>query len=239
MTSPSFRDVEQLSTYLDGQLSGTERTRLEARVRSDPELAALLAELRQTRALLRQTPHRRAPRNFTLTPKMAGIRPPVPRLVPALSWASAAAMLLFVCTIAFNLLGSLSLSAAAPRMTSAYGIGGGGKGGAATEAPAVMAAPATMAPAATQALVLATSGPTNGNQADTSTPEVSTFKIPEPTQSVVTNSPAPHTTAPLQRANPVIPWPYIWLGLAVVLSGAALLIRWISRQSFLRKNKSK
>ena len=63
---------------------------------ADRELASALDGLRQTRAVLRRTPKHRAPRNYTLTPKMAGIRPPVPRSVPALSWAAAAAALLFL-----------------------------------------------------------------------------------------------------------------------------------------------
>ena len=82
MTTPSSRDLEQLSAYLDGQLSQSSRTRLETRIQSDPALASALEELRQTRAFLRRTPQRRAPRNFTLTPGMAGIRPPVPRAGP-------------------------------------------------------------------------------------------------------------------------------------------------------------
>ena len=81
MTTPSRRDLEQLSAYLDGQLSQSDRARLEIRIKSDAGLAAALEELRQTRAFLRRTPQRHAPRNFTLTPGMAGIRPPVPRLV--------------------------------------------------------------------------------------------------------------------------------------------------------------
>ena len=113
MTTPSSRDLEQLSTYLDGQLSQSDRTRLEIRIKSDPALASALEELRQTRAFLRHTPQRRAPHNFTLTPKMAGIRPPVPRLVPVLSWASAAAMLLFIFTLGAGLVGQLSFGEAA------------------------------------------------------------------------------------------------------------------------------
>ena len=64
MTPPSSRDLEQLSAYLDGQLSRSDRSRLEARIHSDPAFASALEELRQTRALLRHTPQRRAPRNF-------------------------------------------------------------------------------------------------------------------------------------------------------------------------------
>jgi len=145
MTTPSSRDLEQLSAYLDGQLSRSGRTRLELRIQSDPAFAGALEELRQTRALLRRTPHRRAPRNFTLTPRMAGIRPPVPRAVPMLSWASAVAMLFFIFTLGASLVGQLSFgaatSAAAPMASAPL----------AAAAPAT-AAPATAAPA-TKALV--------------------------------------------------------------------------------------
>ena len=67
--TPSFRDVQQLSAYLDGQLKPSEAARLESRLQSEPGLASIFEELRQTRSLLRQLPQRRAPRNFTLTPK--------------------------------------------------------------------------------------------------------------------------------------------------------------------------
>ena len=131
MTTPSFRDVEQLSAYLDGQLSQAEMSRLEIRIKSEPAIAAVLADLREARTILRRTPKRRLPRNFTLTPKMAGIKPPVPRAVPVFGWASAAAMLLFVFTLGSNLLGRISFGAAAPMLSAApmtsegYGVGGG------------------------------------------------------------------------------------------------------------------
>jgi hypothetical protein len=142
MKSPSSRDLQQLSAYLDGQLSQPDRSRLEARIHSDLALASALQELRQTRAVLRRIPHRRAPRNFTLTPRMAGIRPPVPRLVPVFSWASAVAMLFFIFTLGASLVGQLSFGAA----TSAAAPMPSGAGPLAAAAPAT-AAPATIAPA--------------------------------------------------------------------------------------------
>jgi anti-sigma factor RsiW len=150
MKSPSFRDMEALSAYLDGQISPSERTRLEKRVQSDAALAAALQEFSQTRALLRRTPQRRAPRNFTLTPRMAGIRPPMPRLVPVFSWASAVAMLLVIFTLGAGLVGRLSAGTAAPILAAAPSGGiGGGPPAAATQAPA-LAAPATAAPSPTK-----------------------------------------------------------------------------------------
>lgn len=208
MNTTTFRDLERLSAYLDGQLPQAEKTRLQSRLAADPALAAALEELRQTRTVLRRTPQRRAPRNFTLTPKMAGIRPPVPRAAPALSWASAVAMLLFVCTLGGNLLGPLSLSAAAPRMAVApeYGIGGG-------------------PPEEAQADV-------NTEAYITPTPEMFALTAPEPTA-------APEARVaelPQQKtARPFDPWLVVWPSLAVLLLGAALLIRGASLRAFRKK----
>lgn len=70
----SSRDWEALSAYLDGQLAQKERAHLEARLQEDAALRSGLEELRRTRAVLRRQPGLRAPRNFTLTPHMAGLR---------------------------------------------------------------------------------------------------------------------------------------------------------------------
>lgn len=99
---PTFRDVEKISVYLDGQLPEVEMRRLTARLESDPQLAAVAGDLRQARALLRQTPRRRVPRNFVLTPHMAGIKPPVPRIIAVMRLASALAAILFFITFAVN-----------------------------------------------------------------------------------------------------------------------------------------
>jgi anti-sigma factor RsiW len=65
-------DIEQLSAYLDGVLSDSERAVLEVRLNTDPDLRAELDELRQTIALVKALPPMRAPRNFTLTREMVG-----------------------------------------------------------------------------------------------------------------------------------------------------------------------
>ena len=75
----NFREIEQLSSYLDGQLSSSESKRLEARIASDPELASAFNDLRAARGILRKLPARKAPRNFTLTRQMVGLKPPLPR----------------------------------------------------------------------------------------------------------------------------------------------------------------
>jgi len=153
------RDLELLSSYLDGQLTPSDSARLESRLKSDRELISALDDLRAARTLLRQLPKRRAPRNFTLTRKMVGLNPPLPRSYPAFRFATVVATLLFFFTFGVNTL--------APQLSqvSPFGMGGGAPAepeifsaapAAATEAPAFQEAaateaPATEAPAATDA----------------------------------------------------------------------------------------
>ena len=100
---------ELLSAYLDGELNQRERTLLEARLKSEPELQARLEALRQTVSLVRALPQVQAPRNFILTPAM--VRADRPRaasrrwLAPALTFATGAVGLLCVVVLTTGLLG--------------------------------------------------------------------------------------------------------------------------------------
>lgn len=96
ITRISPRDWENLSAYIDDQLSPRERSRLEARLRQSLEMRNALEELRRTRQLLRSLPAVHAPRNFTLTPEMVGVRREVPRSYPVLRLVSAMATMLLV-----------------------------------------------------------------------------------------------------------------------------------------------
>src|SRR5512143_3957344 len=98
------RDIELLSSYLDGQLSSSDATRLEARLLKDPELRSVLRDLRSARSVLRQLPMRKAPRNFTLTPQMVGKNPPLPRAYPAFRLTSVLATLLLFVSFGLNFL---------------------------------------------------------------------------------------------------------------------------------------
>lgn len=118
------RDLELLSAYLDGELKPSDSTKLEIRLKTDPELASVLTDLRATRTLLRKLPSRKAPRNFTLTRKMAGQNPPLPRSYPAFRFATALATLLFFFTFGLNFVGA-QIAAQPPQ---AFGMGGGGSG---------------------------------------------------------------------------------------------------------------
>ena len=219
MKSLSFRDMEQLSAYLDGQLSPARKTRLEKRIRSDQALVAALEEIHQTRSLLRRMPRRHVPRNFTLTARMAGIRAPVPRAVPALSWASAAAMLLFIFTLGANLVGKISFGASAPMLAAAPSGFGGGPA-AATQAPAI-AAPATASPTELRSDQTAQMKPTQ---------EIFAMSAPEAA------TPETNPTLKSQPKAP-IPWLIIWAGLAILLSAVALLVWSLNQFAFRRKNR--
>jgi len=115
---PSFQEIKKLSLYLDGQLSSKQETRLEEALRSDPRLLGYLTELSESRRILRQTPVRRVPHNFTLSPNMAGVKPPVPLALPVFRFASVIAAVLLFFSFMVNLVGPLQASpnvAMAPR----------------------------------------------------------------------------------------------------------------------------
>jgi len=134
-THISPRDWEALSAYLDGQLAPKERQHLEARLQARADLRAALEELRRTREVVRARLPVRAPRNFTLTPEMAGIRTrsrPGVALFPAMRLASALSSLLFVLVVLGDLLGSSPLLAG-PQAVAVQ------KQAAATQAPAAAA----------------------------------------------------------------------------------------------------
>lgn len=141
------RDLELLSSYLDGQLNPSDSARLESRLKTEPQLASVFNDLRATRTLLRKLPARKAPRNFTLTRKMVGQNPPLPKAYPFFRFATALATLLFVFSFGLNSLSQMT----AP--VYGFGMGGGGNPSEqstelfAAEAPAATEAPATEAPA--------------------------------------------------------------------------------------------
>jgi hypothetical protein len=226
MSQPSSRDTELLSVYLDGQLSKADSARLESRLKTDPELRAVYEELRQSQALLRKLPARRAPRNFTLTPKMAGIKPPLPRAFPVFRLASALAAVLFFLGYALNLSASLaaSMSVATPLVANAPA--------AAQMVAAPTEAPQTFAPkvAATQAVLPAQ----QDNLAPTATPETMTLAVP-PNEAMPQRGLEPQPAEP--PALPLDPaWLFGLLGLAVVSGASAFLVRVRTDQNWSKAN---
>jgi len=145
------RDWEAVSAYLDHQLSAKTQAQIEARLSNEPELRDALESLRRTRLILRSAPRLRAPRNFTLTPSMAGVkhgsRAPA-GAYPLLRLASMLATLFFVLVTVGSFVIQSSQPAQSIVMRSEievqpapmFGMGGGGGG---SDAPA-------LAPLATQ-----------------------------------------------------------------------------------------
>lgn len=91
-------DLENLSAYLDNQLSPHQRAVLEARLRSEPELTSELDSLQKTRQMLRSLPRLHAPRNFTLAAQTYQKRSParLPAFFGAVSALSSAVLILLV-----------------------------------------------------------------------------------------------------------------------------------------------
>ena len=247
----NFRDVELLSAYLDGRLKPSDATRLESRLSADPALRATLEDLRQTRGLLRKLPQRRAPRDFRLTPKMAGIRAPEPRSVPIFRFATALAGLLFMAAVALNALTPFAashLTAAAPAPAYGMGGGGGGYGGGPpseanpqfTEVPPQAALPAaTAAPAATQEPTLQAFTTLAG----TPTPEAltmaqATSEAAQDAARANASGPALSTSkaAPSAESQSPIPLPLV-IGLGILMIACAL-VAWFLRRSNERRIRS-
>lgn len=102
------RDLEELSAYLDGQLPAQARSKFEARLRQDAILQRAARELRATVDIVGSLPQVPAPRRFTLTPEMVGIKPRAPAY-PVFRLATAVAALAFLVTVGVD-----ALSRAAP-----------------------------------------------------------------------------------------------------------------------------
>jgi anti-sigma factor RsiW len=214
----SFHDVELLSAYLDGQLNPSDSARLESRLISDPQLRAVMDDLRAARRLLRRLPARRAPRNFTLTPRMAGLKAPEPRTYPLFRMATVLATFLFLASFAVNGLAPLAAPrlAAAPAPALGYGGGGGGP-----------EAPQESAPAATEAQTFAAAAPTP-------TPAYDLALAPTAESNAKGLSPSADNAGPAESRNEG-PVSFAW---QIALGGIAILCglaAWLSRSNNERR----
>ncbi len=235
----SFRDVELLSAYLDGQLDSNESARLESRIKSDESLRAILDDLREARGILRQLPQRRAPRNFMLTPKMAGVKPPTPRAYPVFRLATVLATLLFLAT--FVVKGTLGLSPAATHLAAApasgFGMGGGGaanQSAPATQAPAAPAATEAAQPFAAQSLA-GTQTPAANDNSRTMTLATQTSELAPKAAAPAPFNAAPaqvQPEAPVQNQAPVSVILQIALAIIALIFG---LTAWFLRSNNERK----
>jgi hypothetical protein len=114
------RDLEQLSAYLDGELSESESRKVDARLQSDSQFQAAFEELEKTRVLISGLPTLSPPRNFTLTPEMVGVRKGL-SLFPVFRFATVIAAAAFAVLVGANVLllqgpGGVPLAAEPARM---------------------------------------------------------------------------------------------------------------------------
>ncbi len=104
---------EQLSAYLDDELSPAARARAQSRLEAEPTLQKALEALRLTASLLSAAPIVPLPRNFTLNPSAYRRRPPWFVRFGAIRIAGAAGMVAALVLIVFGLLFSSSNNAPA------------------------------------------------------------------------------------------------------------------------------
>jgi anti-sigma factor RsiW len=95
-------DWQNLSNYLDSQLSPDAQKRLEADLLGRPELKQALEDLRFTRLMLKSLPRQRAPKNFTLSASILPQRAPRFPFIPAFSLASALCTILLLLSFLFQ-----------------------------------------------------------------------------------------------------------------------------------------
>ena len=232
----NFRDVELLSTYLDGQLNPADSARLESRLKTDLELVSVMDDLRAARGTLRQLPSRRAPRNFALTPKMVGIKPPLPRAYPVFRFASVFAALLFFLGYAANFVAPRLSASSAP--APAFGIGGGCGEPCNNPAAPMPAAPqesfaATQAPAATEAPAIASTQQVNIAPTETPLTVEDSARVAE-TPTVKNGEPESTNGTPPEVQNEA-PVSYVWLIGFVVVAVLSALVAYFLRLSAIRK----
>jgi hypothetical protein len=99
----------QISAYLDGQLSTREMNHIAHKIQTRPEYRQAFEEIKRTRLVLRNTPRRKPPHNYYLTPQMIkkGIRQPL--VVRQFGLASAFATFILVVILMGDLVSNLSM----------------------------------------------------------------------------------------------------------------------------------
>ncbi len=226
-----FRDIEQLSAYLDGQLSPSDSTRLESRLQSDPELASAFDDIRSARGILRKLPSRKAPRNFTLTRKMVGLKPPLPRAYPTFRFATAFATILFAFTIAVNNI-SPRLSVQTVAGSGGGECTGGCGGGPDTLFQAPFSAVATDAPAATEAPAAAEMAPAPTNEAGVAADTANAERM---TETPTTKEPAVESPQQPSVQKEAVMIPIAWQAGLLIASLLGAVVLFLMNRSARRK----
>lgn len=129
MKFKSFRKIINLSSYLDKKLSPSQIAKIDEELKKDQQSQEILTQMQQVKFLLKKAPVHKVPKNFILSPKMVGMKPPVSQPVRFFRMASVTAALVFIFSFAVT---NVYPSAIAPMLSAnvpmAYGIGGGGGG---------------------------------------------------------------------------------------------------------------
>lgn len=247
MTQPSFRDVEQLSALLDEKLTPADSSRLQTRLESDLELRAIYEQLRQTRTLLRRLPQRRAPRNFTLKPSAARVRPPLPRLFPTFRLASVLASMLLIFSLAINTTLPRLANMANEAPLYAYGMGGGPNTtaeraitsqDAAQEMPMLAAEPEQQAEPAAPAAPAPMAIEEPLEKIDEQPAQESIAETEPLTQDSIQPYQAETYPEPAPLSPPIPAWVLISLALLALLSGSlAFFLRWKTEQRWQATHK--
>lgn len=225
----SSRELELLSSYLDGQLSQADAARIEARINADPEFHSLYEGMRHSRALLRRLPARRAPRNFRLTPKMVGVKPPLPRSFPFFRLASVLASVLFFLGYAVNLSTPMAATTRTVQQFP-YGVGGGNAPFASEE----MAAEPTESLEETPSAKIFPPETTQSTNDSTATLDATTMALatsaadtandPDPNMDLYSTEIIAPVPQPITLPVPPV-WLFGLLGLAVASGAGAFIVR--------------
>ncbi len=99
----SRRERILLSAYIDGQLSGRDREKVEKLLRASSVNRSWMENLRRTKALIGMLPVRRVPRNFTISMEEVK-QPSIPSFLSVLRYATVAAALLLVIVLGIDFL---------------------------------------------------------------------------------------------------------------------------------------
>jgi hypothetical protein len=90
------KDLELLSSYLDGQLTLSEKEQVEGRLKTDSAYQAAYEKLEQTHLILRSIPKLPVPHNFTISPTQNKKKINIPSIFQVFRFSSAVAALALV-----------------------------------------------------------------------------------------------------------------------------------------------
>lgn len=175
-------EIENLSAYLDHELTQAEEADLRSRLAQDNNLREALEDLRLTRYTLRNTPKIRRQRSFTLSPEMVRQQKSAWRVFNFSRTIAVAASVLFALVVGGQVLsgGGVGMLASAPQADTAMNVASDE----AAEEPMMMAAPAEES-AADDSMMSGLADETEADQTmDTEMAEPAAEMMPMPTETL-------------------------------------------------------